>query len=51
LKKNFFEIGRAGYQKEAEFCADFKNMQKSRVWQKGNIFLQKNWIFKDLENF
>ncbi len=23
--------------KEAEFCADFKNVQKSRVWQKGNF--------------
>jgi hypothetical protein len=36
--------------KEAEFCADFKNGQKSRVWQKGKKFLQKNWIFGDLEN-
>ena len=25
--------------------------QKSRVWQKGKIILQKNWILRDLENF
>jgi hypothetical protein len=37
--------------KEAEFCADIKNVQKSRVWQKGKNFLQKNRIFRDLENF
>jgi hypothetical protein len=29
-------------------CADFKTMQKSRVWQKGKQILQKNL---DLENF
>jgi hypothetical protein len=28
--------------KEAEFCADFKNVQMTRVWQKGKTFLQKN---------
>ncbi len=27
-----------------------KNVQKSRVWQEGK-FLQKNWIFRDLEDF
>ncbi len=28
--------------KEAEFCADFKNVQKSRVWRKGKkIFYRK----------
>jgi hypothetical protein len=26
--------------KAAEFCADFKHVEKSRVWQKGKIFLQ-----------
>ncbi len=31
--------------KKAEFCADFKNVQKSRVWQKRKNFLQKNWFF------
>jgi hypothetical protein len=36
--------------KEAEFYADSKNVQKYRVWQKGKKFLQKNWIFRDLEN-
>jgi hypothetical protein len=28
--------------KEAEFWADFKNVQQSQVWQKGKTFLQKN---------
>ncbi len=37
--------------KEAEFCADLKNVQKSCVWQKGKQILQKNCIFKDLEKF
>jgi len=36
--------------KKAEFCADFKNVQKSWVWQKGKNSLQKNRIFRDLEN-
>ncbi len=36
--------------KEAEFWADFKNVQQSQVWQKGKTFLQKNWILRDLEN-
>ncbi len=36
--------------KEAEFCTDFKNFEKSRVWQNGKNFLQKNLIFRDLEN-
>ncbi len=30
--------------------AEFKNVQKSRVWQKEKKFLQKKFIFKDLEN-
>jgi hypothetical protein len=37
--------------KEAGFCADFKNVHKSWVWQKGKQNLQKNWIFRDWENF
>jgi hypothetical protein len=38
--------------KEAEFCSDFKNVQKSRVWQKGKKnFTKKTRIFRDLENF
>jgi hypothetical protein len=27
--------------KEAEFCADFKNVQKSQVWQNGKNFYGK----------
>jgi hypothetical protein len=37
--------------KEAKFCADLKNVQKSRVWPKGKDFLLKNLIFRDFENF
>ncbi len=36
--------------KKAKFCADFKNVQKSWVWPKGKNCLEKNWIFRDLEN-
>jgi hypothetical protein len=31
--------------KEAEFCADFKNVQKSRVWQKGKKFFYRKTEF------
>jgi hypothetical protein len=31
--------------KEAEFCADLKNVQKSRVWQKGKKFYRKTEFF------
>jgi hypothetical protein len=40
VAKNFFWAYRVS--KEAEFRADFKNVQKSRVWQKGKKILQKN---------
>ncbi len=49
--KKFLQNWPSRVSKEAEFCADFKNVQKSRVWQKGKKCLQKNWIFRDLENF
>jgi hypothetical protein len=32
--------------KGAEFCADFKNVQKSRVWQKGKKFYRKTEFVK-----
>ncbi len=51
VEKKFLRNGACRVSKEAEFCADFKNVQKSRVWQKGKNFLQKNWFFRDLENF
>jgi hypothetical protein len=38
LKKYFFKIWRTGYQKKR---TDFKNVQMSRVWQKGKKFVQK----------
>jgi hypothetical protein len=41
LKKKLLRNGACRVSKEAEFCADFKNVQKSRVWQKGKNFLQK----------
>ncbi len=31
--------------KEAEFCADFKNVQKSGVWQKGKKYYRKTEFF------
>jgi hypothetical protein len=34
VEKNFLKIG------HTEFCADFKNVQKSQVWQKGKNCLQ-----------
>ncbi len=51
--KKFLQNWACRVSKEAEFCADFKNVQKSWVWQKGKIFLKKNWIFWDFfkENF
>ncbi len=33
---------RARVSKEAEFRADFKNVQKSRVWQKEKKIVRKN---------
>ncbi len=45
LKKNFFEIGRTGYQKKRNFaliskmCLEFGKREKK--------ILQKNWIFRD----
>jgi hypothetical protein len=38
--------------KEAEFCADFKNVQKSRVCQKGKKIYRKTeflWTLKILQ--
>ncbi len=31
--------------KKAEFCADFKNVQKSWVWQKGKLFVNTKFCF------
>jgi hypothetical protein len=31
---------------DAEFCADFKNVQKSRIWQKGKKICRKTEFFK-----
>ena len=39
VEKNFLKIG------HTEFCADFKNVQKSQVWQKGKNLLQKKLNF------
>ena len=51
VEKNCLQNWAYRVSKEAEFYADFKNVQKSCVWQKGGKNLQKNWIFRDLENF
>jgi hypothetical protein len=42
VEKKFLQNWVCRVSKEAEFCADFKNVQKSRVWQKGKNFLPKN---------
>ncbi len=42
--KKFLQNWACRVSKEAEFCSDFKNVQKSRVWQKGKNLLLKNWI-------
>ncbi len=45
-KKVFFEI------LNSSILFDLSSFEKkSRVWQKGQNFFQKNWIFRDLENF
>jgi hypothetical protein len=49
LKKNFFEVGRTGYQKKRNFALISKMCR--RIWQKGKNFLLKNGIYRDLENF
>ncbi len=49
--KKFLQNWACRVSKEGEFCADFKNVKKSRVWQKGKKLLLKNWIFRDLKNF
>jgi hypothetical protein len=48
--KFFFPNCPCRVSKEAEFCADLKNVEKSGVWQKGKKFLLKNLIFRDMEN-
>jgi hypothetical protein len=35
LKEKFLLNWACRVSKEAEFCADLKNVQKSQVWQKG----------------
>jgi hypothetical protein len=47
--KKCFQNSPQRVSKEAKFCADFKNVQKSWVYQKGKFFLQKILFFR--ENF
>jgi hypothetical protein len=42
VEKKFLRNWAHRVSKEAEFCADFKNVQKIQVWQKGKNFVQKN---------
>ncbi len=42
VEKKFLQNWACRVSKEAEFFADFKNVLKSRVWQKGKKILQKN---------
>jgi hypothetical protein len=41
VEKKFLQNWECRVSKEAEFCADFKNVQKSRVWQKGEKIYRK----------
>jgi hypothetical protein len=41
VEKKFLQNWPCRVSIEAEFCADFKNVEKSRVWQKGKIFYRK----------
>jgi hypothetical protein len=52
FEKKFLRNWPCRVSKEAEFCADFKNVQKSQVWQKGKIVYRKTefiGIWKILE--
>jgi hypothetical protein len=51
LKKNFFEIGRTGYQKKRNFTLISKMCRSLAFGKKGKKILQKNGNFRDLENF
>jgi hypothetical protein len=42
VEKKFLQNWVHRVSKEAEFCADFKNVQKSCVWQKGKTILHKS---------
>ncbi len=42
VEKKFLQNWACRVSKEAEFCADFKNVQKSQVWQKGKNLLLTN---------
>jgi hypothetical protein len=44
VEKKFLQNRAYRVSKEAEFCADFKNMQKSQVCQKGKDFYRKTEI-------
>jgi hypothetical protein len=50
IEKNFFEIGRAGYQKKRNFVLISKMWRSLEFGTREKFFLQKNLIFRDLEN-
>jgi hypothetical protein len=41
VEKKFLQNLTYRVSKEAEFCADLKNVQKSQVWKKGKYFYKK----------
>jgi hypothetical protein len=51
LRKNVFEIGRAEYQKKRNFALISKMCRSLEFGKRGKTLLQKNLIFRDLENF
>jgi hypothetical protein len=43
VEKKFLRNWASRVSKEAEFCADFKNVHKSRVWQKKKTEFLGTW--------
>jgi hypothetical protein len=44
-KKKFLQNWACSVLKEAEFCADLKNVQNSQVWQEGKTFFTEKLNF------
>jgi hypothetical protein len=51
VEKKFLLNGAYRVSKEAEFCADFRNVQKSQVWQKGKKIFTEKLNFQGLGKF
>jgi hypothetical protein len=51
VEKKFLRNWAYRVSKEAEFCTDLKNVQKSGVWQKGKKFYRKTEFLKTWKFF